>query len=237
MKIETIYEDNDILGFAKPSGLLTIPDRHNAELPNMLRQAERQYGKLFTVHRLDRETSGAIIFAKNEIAHRHYSMQFQERAAQKEYVALVLGTPTETSADIEGRIMEHPTLKGKMVINRNGRKAHSRYTLMQTWGSYSLLRVEIFTGRTHQIRIHLKSIGTPIVCDPLYGNGEPLYLSTFKRKYNQPGGWDEEKPLMARMALHAAKLTLHTLQGTQIQIVAPLPKDFNAVIKQLDKWA
>lgn len=237
MKLETIYEDDQIVAFNKPSGLLTIPHRFYRELLSLHKEAEKQYGKLFIVHRIDKDTSGAIIFAKNEVAHRHYSMAFQNRQVQKHYRALCVGNPVNEEGVIITGIMEHPTIKGKMVINRKGKEAHSEYKVLEKWPGYAYLEVAIYTGRTHQIRVHMQSLGTPIIADDIYGDGKPLMLSSFKKKFNDSGNYDEEKPLLNRMALHAYELIIPNLEEELIHITAPIPKDFKATINQLNKWS
>lgn len=236
MKLEKIHEDDDIIAFNKPSGLLTIPHRFNTEEMSVVRLAEKEYGKLFVIHRIDRDTSGAIILAKNETAHRHYSIAFQNRDVEKFYKAFCYGNPLQESGDINSGIMEHPTIKGKMVINRKGKEARTSYTVLNKWQGYTYYDIQIHTGRTHQIRVHLQSIGTPIICDSLYGNGHPLKLSDFKKKYNPNNTDAEERGLINRLALHSHELKVKNLNGDLLTITAPIPKDFSAAIKQLDKW-
>lgn len=238
MKLEIIYQDNDIVAYNKPSGLLTIPHRFNTEDLSLVRLAERQLGqKLFVIHRIDRDTSGAIILAKNEVAHRHYSMAFQNRQVEKYYRAFCYGNPINDKGDIITGIMEHPTIKGKMVVNKKGKDAHTQYEVIQRWHGYTYYHVQIHTGRTHQIRLHLQSIGTPIICDPIYGNGTSLKLSDFKKKYNKgKDEYAEEKGLINRLALHSYELKVPNIQGEMLTITAPVPKDFTAAVKQLDKW-
>lgn len=237
MKTEVIYEDDDIIAFNKPGGLLTIPHRFLHDEPSLVKIVEKKYGKLFVIHRIDKETSGVIIFAKNESAHRHYSLQFQNREVEKFYRAFSYGNPIQNEGDIISGIMEHPTIKGKMVINKKGKDSHSRYQVIQKWNGYTYYHIQIFTGRTHQIRVHLQSIGTPIICDSLYGNGNPLKLSDFKKKYNPTKNVEEEeKGLINRLALHSFQLNVKDLNGNPLTITAPIPKDFTAAIKQLDKW-
>lgn len=237
MKFTTIHEDEHIVVLNKPSGMLSIPHRFDKSQLSIQQLAERKFGRLFVVHRIDRDTSGIILFAKNEEAHRHFSLLFQNREVAKYYRALCTGVPVYASGEITSGIMEHPTIKGKMVINKRGKSAHSVYEVLKKWSGFSYIEVQIFTGRTHQIRVHLQSIGTPIVADALYGNGLPLYLSSFKKKFNQSGNYDEELPLMGRMALHAYRLELKHLDGSSLNVVAEVPKDFRATMSQLDKWA
>jgi 23S rRNA pseudouridine1911/1915/1917 synthase len=108
---------------------------------------------------------------------------------------------------------------------------------VQQWPLFSLVHFRIFTGRTHQIRVHMQSIGHSIVCDELYGDGKPFLLSSIKRKYRLGANDEEEKPLLSRLALHASKLQLILPDGTELIVEAPMPKDIAATVKQLDKWA
>lgn len=238
MKIETLYEDDDLIIVNKPAGLLVVPDRFDHELPSLNKQLEAMTGqKIWVVHRLDRDTSGVICFAKNEQAHRYLSMLFQERNVNKFYAGLVNGIVIPPEGRIESPIAEHPAANGKMIVAKKGKMAVTDYKVVEQWPLYSLLQFQIHTGRTHQVRVHMQSIGHPIVCDPLYGDGEPFLLSRIKRKYRMSEKDEEEKPLLSRLALHAYRLEFEKEDGTLVSVEAPLPKDIAACVKQLNKWA
>ncbi len=231
---EWILDDNDdYVAINKPSGLLSIPDREGKE-PSLKLMLVERFGHIYTVHRLDRDTSGLILFAKNEVAHKHLSMQFENRDTEKIYNGLVLGTPPATGS-IDAAIMEHPGKKGTMVINRKGKEALTDYELITDFSVYSWLKFRIHTGRTHQIRIHMKNIGHPIVNDVLYGDGKPVLLSSLKSKFKLSKNELEERPILNRLALHALKLTFTDVQGIRTEIEAPLPKDLRATLQQLEK--
>jgi 23S rRNA pseudouridine1911/1915/1917 synthase len=184
MKIETLYEDDDLIIVNKPAGLLVVPDRFDHELPSLNKQLEAMTGqKIWVVHRLDRDTSGVICFSKNEQTHRYMSMLFQERNVNKFYAGLVNGIVIPPEGRIESPIAEHPTANGRMIVAKKGKMAVTDYKVVEQWPLYSLMQFQIHTGRTHQVRVHMQSIGHPIVCDPLYGDGEPFLLSRIKRKY------------------------------------------------------
>jgi 23S rRNA pseudouridine1911/1915/1917 synthase len=237
MQIETLYEDNDLVIVNKPGGLLVIPDRFDAMIPSLNKILEARTGqKIWVVHRLDRETSGVICFAKNEQTHRYLSMLFQERDVNKFYAGLVTGIVVPPEGRIESPIAEHPAVHGKMVVNRRGKIAVTDYKVVEQWPLYSLVQFQIHTGRTHQIRVHMQSIGHPIVCDSLYGDGEPFMLSHIKRKYRLSEKDEQEKPLLSRLALHAYRLEFDKEDGTPIVAEAPLPRDMAACVKQLNKW-
>lgn len=238
MNIETLYEDDDLIIVNKPAGLLVIPDRFNAEIPSLVRLLETKARgeKRWVVHRLDRETSGVICFAKNEETHRYLSILFQEREVTKLYAGLVTGIVVPEEGTIEGAIIEHPAFPGKMLVAKKGKHAITDYKVVEQWPLYALLQFRIHTGRTHQIRVHMQYIGHPLVCDDLYGDGEPFFLSSIKRKYNMSGKDEQEKPLLSRTALHAYRISFHKQDGTLVTADAELPKDMSAVVKQLNKW-
>lgn len=238
MQIDTLFEDNDLLIVNKPAGLLVIPDRFNSALPSLNKLLERKLDQqLWVVHRLDRETSGVICFAKNEETHKYLSKLFQERDISKHYLGLVNGRLIPEEGRIEKAIIEHPHVKGKMVTAKKGKASITDYKALEQWPLYSLVEFRIHTGRTHQIRVHMQSIGHPIVCDELYGDGKPFFLSGIKRKYRLSENEEAERPLLSRLALHASRLEFTKEDGTEIKMEAPLPKDIAACVKQLNKWA
>ena len=229
-----IFNNDDFIALNKPSGLLSIPDREGKEI-SLKTLLQEQYGKIFTVHRLDKDTSGIIVFAKNEETHKYLSRQFETRQTEKIYVGLVIGSPANKKETIDLPIMEHPTKKGLMVINRKGKEALTDYEVLEDFGIYSWIRFQIHTGRTHQIRIHMKDIGHPIVCDELYGDGKPVLLSSFKKKFKLSKNEEEERPILNRLALHSQKLKFIGANGKTFECEAPLPKDLKATLQQLEK--
>lgn len=238
MKLERLYEDDDLIVINKPGGMLSIPDRFDAKLNSVRGLLERDLGHpVFVVHRLDKETSGVILFAKNEAAHRYMSGLFERHEIGKFYAGLVLGTPRPESGRIENPIAEHPFVKGKMTIAAKGKASVTDFRVVESWPLYSLLQWQIHTGRTHQIRVHMAAIGHPIVCDELYGDGKPFLLSSIKRKYNVGKHQEEERPLLSRLALHAYRLTFVRPNGAELTVEAPIPKDISACIAQLRKAA
>ena len=237
-----IFEDDDFVAMNKPSGLLSIPDREGKEV-SLKSLLQEKYGQIFTVHRLDKDTSGLIVFAKNEIAHRHLSMQFatkgsfgEERQTEKIYAGLVLGLPTNQTGTINLPIAENTVTKGTMLINRRGKESITDYEVIESFGSYSWMQVRIHTGRTHQIRVHMKDMGHPIVCDELYGDGKPLLLSSLKSKFKLSKNELEERPILNRLALHAFKLSFTKPNAEKITLQADLHKDLKASLQQLSKW-
>jgi 23S rRNA pseudouridine955/2504/2580 synthase/23S rRNA pseudouridine1911/1915/1917 synthase len=237
MRIEDhiLLETPDFVVVNKPSGMLTLPDRHDNELVSLVALMKKTYGEVFTVHRLDRETSGIILFARNEAAHKYFSQLFESREVKKYYLGLVSGQPMSKQGNISEGIMEHPVQKGKMVTNRKGKPSSTDYEVLEEFGLYSLVRMQIHTGRTHQIRVHMKFLGHPIAVDEFYGSAQPVLLSTIKKKFKLGKHTEEERPLLGRLALHAATLVFKDPAGKEYIIEAPLPKDMHALLTQLRK--
>ena len=231
---EILFENDQFVAINKAAGTLSIPDRMQSE-PSLKDILIEKYGKIFTVHRLDKETSGLIIFAKDEQSHKYFSKQFEEHSMEKYYLGLVHGSPAHPSGSIDGPIMEHPVFKGQMVINKKGKPSLTDYEVQEVLGKYSLVKFRIHTGRTHQVRVHAKNIGHPIVCDPLYGDGKPVLLSSLKKKYKLSKQEDEERPILNRVALHAFQLKFTDEAGQTHDITAPPPKDITALLQQLRK--
>lgn len=229
-----IFENDDIVAINKPSGLLTIPDRTQSErsLKNLLIE---RYGSIFTIHRIDKDTSGLVIFAKNEAAHKYYSSLFEERKIEKYYVGIVKGQPQSTEGLIDAPIAEHPVQKGLMTVHRNGKPSQTGYRVLEPNRFYSLVQFQLHTGRTHQIRVHAKHIGHPLACDPLYGDGKPVLLSSIKKKFKLSKHEEAEHPMIDRVALHSYKLSFSDQQGKKAELTAELPKEFSALMNQLKK--
>jgi 23S rRNA pseudouridine1911/1915/1917 synthase len=230
---EILFENDEFIALNKPAGLLSVPDWMQS-VPSLKDLLIEKYGNIFTVHRLDRETSGVIVFAKTAEAHQWLSVIFQERQVEKMYYGIVWGVPASPSGIVELSILEHPGKNGTMVVHRKGKPASTGYELVENFGKYSLIKFNLFTGRTHQIRVHMKETGHPILCDPLYGDGKPFFVSSLKKNYNH-SGFDEEKPILARLALHSSKLSFTNQHGKLFTIEAEMPKDLRALLSQMGK--
>jgi RluA family pseudouridine synthase len=228
-----LLETDILLAVLKPAGLLCVPDRWDKTKQNLigLLQAERPGQYLANVHRLDRDTTGVFLLAKTRDAFRDLVRQFRDRQTRKLYVALVHGAARGQVIDLP--IGPSSRLPGHSRIDhRHGKPARSTVRVLEHFYGYTLLEVEIETGRLHQVRVHLQGIGHPLVGDVAYGGG-PLLLSQIKRKYKAKEG-EEERPLLARPALHAASLTL---ADPPVTITAPLHKDLEVALKYLRKFA
>lgn len=229
-----LEEDENLVAVNKPSGLLTIPDREGKEI-SLKQILKIKYGEIFTVHRLDKDTSGIVVFAKNEEAHKQLSQLFEARETIKIYNGFVLGSPFEKCGTINEPIAEHPVKKGLMTVYKKGKESITQYEVLENFKLYSWMQFHILTGRTHQIRVHMKHIGHPIVCDDLYGDGKPVFISTIKKKkFNLSKNEEEEKPILSRLALHSSQLKFELKKKTY-ELEAQIPKDLRALLQQLHK--
>jgi 23S rRNA pseudouridine1911/1915/1917 synthase len=245
--LEILFEDDRLIAVAKPALLATIPGRGEAD--SALHMLSRQIGlpcagttdpRLRIVHRLDKGTSGVLLLAKNQAAQRAISEQFQNNQIHKEYLAIVAGRPHEEQGEIDAALAPHATSRDRMAINRHGRAALTAWKFERRLGRFALLRCFPKTGRTHQIRVHLKSIGLPLAVDPLYNHVPPgrepgIFLSHHKRDYRPTAG-EDERPLIGRLTLHAERITFRHPDGREMTIECAPPKDFRAAVKQLSKW-
>jgi 23S rRNA pseudouridine955/2504/2580 synthase len=233
--VSIIFENEDFVAVNKAAGLLTIPDRHDETQLSLYKILSGHYPKIFIVHRLDRDTSGLVLFAKNQASHRYLSQLFEKRNIEKIYFGIILGSLPDKVGSVNEPIAEHPVQKGVMVINKKGKASLTEYEVLEDFGIYSAVQFKIHSGRTHQIRVHMKFTGHPVACDPVYGNGKPILLSSFKRKYKLSGDDEEERPLINRVALHSHQLNFKDAHGCVHLLQAPLPKDLKALLQQLRK--
>jgi len=233
---EIILENEHFIVINKPPGLLSIPDREGKEI-SLKQLLQQKYGEIFTVHRLDRETSGIIVFAKDAETHKFLSQAFEERTVEKYYVGIVTGTLPDKQKTIDAPITENMVKRGVMIIHKRGKPAITDYTVLEEFGKFSFLQFQIHTGRTHQIRVHMQYLGHPLVCDELYGDGLPVKLSSIKRNYNLSKNEEEERPILARTGLHAQRLHFTDMHGKEYDVQAEMPKDMRALLQQLRKNA
>lgn len=234
MKLDIIFQNDHFIAVNKPAGLLSIPDRFGKDR-SVKSILLGQLGKIYTVHRLDKNTSGLIIFAKDEVTHKDLSQKFEGREVEKYYVGMVNGTLMNREGTIDVPIMEHPGKTTLMMAHKKGKPSITDYKVLEEFGLYSWVQFQIHTGRTHQIRVHAKYIGNSIVCDELYGDGQPVMLSSLKRKFKLSQNEPEERPLLNRLALHSSKLQFTDAQGNKHELEAPLSKDLKALLQQLRK--
>jgi 23S rRNA-/tRNA-specific pseudouridylate synthase len=251
-----IYEDASLIAFDKPSGMLVAPDRWDKQRENLMGLVHDKMGHgVANVHRLDADTSGLLLCSKSKTALDFLSGQFQSKTVAKKYHAFVVVLPAEHAMkviapirDVAGALPdafnvdlslgEDERQKGRMRVfkGRGGKECLSEFRTLEKFGRFAFVECRPHTGRTHQLRVHLAAAGAPILNDPFYGDVEiKLLLSELKRRYK---GRDEEKPLIARLALHATELTLkHPETKEPFTITAPLPHEFEVALKYLRKFA
>ncbi len=248
IKLHILWQDGDYVAVNKPPGLAAIPGR--GEEFCVVDLLAEQLGlpatgpadpRIRVVHRIDKPTSGVLILALNLPAQRNASHQFQNNQAAKEYLALVAGRPSERAGVIDAPLGRHPSNPQEMTVLRHGgRPARTEWAVQTQFRDFALFRVFPRTGKTHQIRVHLRHVGLPLAIDPLYNPPEPgqpigIFLSAFKRRYQ--AGSERERPLIDRLTLHAEKLRLKKMDQTEVELIAPMPKDFRAVLNMLTKYS
>jgi RluA family pseudouridine synthase len=253
-----IYEDDRIIAVNKVAGLSVGGDRWDdskERLDRLLFERNSAQVPIFTVHRIDRDTSGLVVFAKDGKTHRFLSRAFESRSVKKEYLAVVHGRPPWEEAECDLPLVIDGDKRHRTIVDRfRGKKSLTRFKRILCAGNYSIIEARPETGRSHQIRVHLAALGYAIVCDPLYGKSERssalpggaekgLFLSSFKRSWR--GDSSRERPLIERLALHAARLVLPLWEesadidrddSNNLELTAPLPRDFRALENQMKKF-
>lgn len=221
--MEILYQDEDLIIVNKPSGLLTIRDGYNPNLPSVKSLLDTEFGRCWIVHRLDKETSGALIVALNEKVHRFLNLAFQNRQIRKKYHAIVLGTPGEPKFVIDSPLRVNGDRNHRTVIDAIlGKPAKSIVTVISSYSNSSLVMIEPETGYTHQIRAHLAHFGFPILGDRLYQCRDQIT--------------NPANSLIHRTALHASQISLlHPKTDQPLIINSTFPADFSSVIAVLTK--
>ncbi len=219
--LDILFEDADLLAVNKPAGMMVhpAPGHRSTTLVNAILAHCRDLSGIGgvlrpgIVHRLDRDTSGVIVVAKNDAAHNALARQLKDRSVEKTYLALVQGTPRPAEGVIDAPIARDPRNRQRMAVVEGGREAVTSYRVVERFRGMSLLEVRPRTGRTHQIRVHLAAIGHPIVGDRTYGRPSAL---------------------IARQSLHARRIAFaHPRSGERMEIEAPLPRDLRDVLARL----
>jgi RluA family pseudouridine synthase len=248
-EIPILFEDAHLLALDKPAGLLTSPDRYDASRPSLMKllldgiaagkpwALERGLAWLSIAHRLDFETSGVILLAKNKAALVALADLFGSEKPLRKYVALAWGDPPAKHFEVDAKLAPHPVKPGQMRVDpREGRKSRTEFEVLEQFSEWTLLHCRPLTDRAHQIRVHLRHAGFPVVADELYG-GKKLWLSRLKKDFRlKPGR--EERPLISRTALHAEELSLpHPLTNEPVTIRSEWPKNLRVAVKYLRQYA
>lgn len=225
-----LFEDLNYIVINKPAFISSLEDRVDPD--NLLKIAKKYHNDSFLCHRLDKETSGALIIAKNMDAYKWMAQQFESRKIKKRYHAVVDGIHDFKKIKIELPISKL-SKGGVKIDNREGKRSATIINTEKVYKKHSLVSCQPLTGRMHQIRIHLSTLNAPITGDDLYG-GKPFYLSSVKRNYKL-SKYEEERPLITRLALHAYSLKFQLISGDMEIVTAPYPKDFKVLLTQLEK--
>ncbi|MHB0958961.1 MAG: RluA family pseudouridine synthase [Pirellulaceae bacterium] len=241
MALEILYEDDDLAAINKPPGLVVHPSRGHTggTLANALAHHFAQLSGVGgvcrpgIVHRLDRDTSGIVVVAKTDAAHMALAAQWEKRTIFKEYFAIVAGVPDRDRDRIDQPIGMHPHQREKMAIragHATSRSASTFYEVQERFAGFAALHVHPYTGRTHQIRVHLTHIGYPVLCDRIYGGRSQITLGELQHT-------DDATILLDRQALHASRLRLsHPRTGVPLELEAPLPDDLGQLQQALRRW-
>lgn len=237
-KSEILFENESIVAINKPSGILSIPDRYDENRFSIANYILSSFPTARPLHRIDFETSGVLLFCILPEAFGWYSDQFEKRTITKLYQAIVEGRVKEVGGLIDQPLFTQSS--GKVIISKRGKESQTQWEAKEIFLHHSLVDVNLLTGRTHQIRVHLSSIGHPLVGDITYGSSGPFFLSRIKGRKRYHLGKDEEveRPLLARTALHASRLEFIDFYTKQpIVVESPLPKDMHVVLQKLRQYA
>jgi 23S rRNA pseudouridine955/2504/2580 synthase/23S rRNA pseudouridine1911/1915/1917 synthase len=242
--LDILYEDENLIAVNKPAGLLVTPDRWNPSIPtiqDMIREYIRRdlgggHPNIRVVHRLDKDTSGVTVLAKNVKTQTYLSRQFEKGEVHKTYYAIVKGVMSKDDGIINYSLMESPKKPGIMMVSKSGKQSISVYKVLERFKDSTYVEVNPLTGRQHQVRVHMMASGYPLLFDPIYGEAIPLYLSDLKKNYKHKEG--KEKPFLTRLTLHAFRLSLkEPAEGKTLVLEAPLPEDLSRTLKYLRKYS
>jgi len=213
MKI--LHEDEHLLILDKPAGLPVLPDGWEKDAPYLVKMLEGEFGKIYIVHRLDKTTSGVMVFARDAETHRALNMQFERHEAEKVYHAILEGNPGWEEKTTKFPLRANVGSKHRTAVDdKNGKPSETRFKIIKRYQASALVEAKPMTGRTHQIRVHAYALGHPLLGDTLYGASET--------------------DLIARPALHAYSLTIE-LNGKRETFSAPYPDDFRATLERLKR--
>lgn len=217
MELEIILSDDALLIVNKPSGLPVLPDGWESDAPFLVRMLEQNYGKVWIVHRLDKITSGVMVFARTAEAHRALNIQFEKHEVQKTYHAILEGVPLWIDMVARHPLRANVGHKHRTAVDlKAGKESETRFKVLKSYPSYVLVEAVLMTGRTHQIRAHAYALGHPLLGDALYGG--------------------EETDIIQRPALHSYLLSLrHPTTGDQASFTTPYPEDFSTALDRLNQ--
>jgi len=215
--LSILYQDKQIIVLNKPAGLSVLPEGWDKNAPYLQKLLEKQFGRIWVVHRLDKVTSGVMLFARTAEAHRELNRQFEQKEVRKRYHAIVEGIPEWEEYTAKHSLYPNVGRKHRTVVDRHrGKRSVTAFKLLKSWQAQAWLEAQPETGRTHQIRVHLSALGYPILADTLYGA--------------------EESDWIARPALHAQQIQfVHPSTKKELSFLAPYPQDFADLLEKLDQ--
>jgi RluA family pseudouridine synthase len=217
-----IYVDDALLVISKPTGLLSLPDGYNPDLPHLRSVFEPHFGRLWIVHRLDKETSGVIVLARSKTAHRALNDAFAGRTTTKMYHALVVGEPAWQERTVNLPLLPNGDRRHRTVVHiGRGKLSITHFDVLERFGHHALIRAVPETGRRHQIRAHLAAVGLPVAVDMLYGKHANSAIRHLHRLN------------LHRLGLHARSIQIaHPITQETMQFDAPYPEDFDSALRQ-----
>jgi 23S rRNA pseudouridine1911/1915/1917 synthase len=234
---DIIFEDDDLLVINKFANVLSIPDRWNPDIPNLRTLLDESYGKIFVVHRLDKETSGIMVFAKNAEMHKYLNDLFEHHKIRKLYHVVVTGILQRNELEVDIPILADPSMKGKSIPSSRGKESLTKIKVLQRFKAATLIECDLISGRHHQIRVHCSAIGHPLLVDEMYGSKSEFMLSSIKRKFYLKKG-TEERPIIDRITMHAHSIQFPLPKSGEIAtFTAEYPKDFAALVQVLGKYS
>jgi RluA family pseudouridine synthase len=233
---DIVYEDEYLVAVNKQAGVLAVPDRYNPNITNLKQLLNDQYGEIFVVHRLDKGTSGIMIYAKDAITHKAFNEMFEKQEIEKIYHVLVKGIFPKNEVDIDIPIMPSQGRKGMSIPSARGKQSLTKVKVMDRYDRATMLECDLVTGRSHQIRVHLSTLGFPLYVDLDYGGFESFKISDFKKRFNLKKN-TEERPILDRLSMHAFSMRfVHPRTNEEIYVVAEYHRDFAAMVQLLSKY-
>jgi tRNA pseudouridine32 synthase/23S rRNA pseudouridine746 synthase len=226
-----LYQDQNLLVINKPAGILTIQDGYKPDIPHLRSILEPLFGRLYIVHRLDKDTSGVMVIARTEMSHRNLNLQFDNRIIKKQYQALIIGIPAWEEITVDSPLTVNGDRSHRTrVLPHKGKPAKTEYSKIITWKTITHMEARPFTGYTHQVRAHISSIGYPILFDSLYTPPDLKEKASEITKSLEINFGDQ------RMMLHASEISLvHPESGESINFQAPMQVDMMHIISILNK--